>query len=395
VLRLGFACAWGPEPRKTWSYTPWDLREALRRRRDVEVVDVGFAVPKALRRLLQLAALRRRHGRWVAAWEHVRIWERAVEFELNRRSAALGCDVVLQIQDLGAISTPSLIYQDFSYDVIADCLREESLGLREYFPHLDERTIARRRARQMRVYSAAARLLPMSRFLGQSLIDRSGISPDKVITVWPGLSASEHGDTGMVPTSAGEPECVPASRHRLLFVGTTFLVKGGDLVLAALHILRSRRPEIELTIIGPASWPVAGPVPDGVNFLGRIPPQELPKVYREHDLLVVPSRLEGFGKVFVEALAHGMPCIGRRAFAMPELIQPGVNGDLVESDDPQELAARVEAVLGDPALYARCRQASAETRDRFSWDRAARDIVAIASDVLVERRRSVSGQPVA
>ncbi len=375
-MKLGFACIWDANPRKTWSYTPWDLREALRRRSDVEVVDVGFTVPKLLRRGLQLASLKRRAGRWVTPWEHVRMWESAIEYELNRRAISLRCDVVLQIQDLGAISTPYMLYQDFSYDVMLDCLQQESLGLREYFPHLDMKSIMRRRARQLRIYEKSSCMLTMSDFLRQSLIDRTGIRPDRVVTVPPGVSTTLGEKTEDARIRRKSP------RKRLLFVGTTFLVKGGDLLLASLALLRKRHEDMTLTIVGPESWPLHGAIPEGVSFLGRVGPESLSGIYQQQDLLVVPSRLEGFGKVFIEALSHGLPCIGRRAFAMPELIQSGVNGDLVESDSPEELAMRIESVLTNDSVYRNCEAAKSQTKKRYDWDRAAEDVVKVASQFM-------------
>jgi glycosyltransferase involved in cell wall biosynthesis len=372
-MRLGFACIWDIDPRRTWSYTPWDLRAALRRRSDVEVVDLGFRPPVWLRRLLQLASLKRRAGRWVTPWKHLRSWEAAVEYELDRRSRALGCDVVLQIQDLGAISTPFMLYQDFSYDVVVERMQRRSSALREYFPHLDAASVARLRERQVQIYARASRLLTMSEFLRQSLIGTTGIAADKVVTVLPGVSTSGGSEGARYRTPL---------RRRLLFVGTSFVVKGGDLVLAAFAQLRERFPDMTLTIAGPATWPMTEGPPDGVTFLGRLDPAKLAALYCEHDVMVLPSRLEGFGKVFIEALSYGLPCIGRRAFAMPELIESGKNGDLVESDDPAELARRIEHVLHDENIYRNCDAARLDYQTRFNWDRAASDVVEAAAAVL-------------
>jgi glycosyltransferase involved in cell wall biosynthesis len=312
-----------------------------------------------------------------------------LEYELNRRSLALQCDAVLQIQDLGAISTPYLVYQDFSYDVMLDCFAQRSQGLREYFPHLDDKSIMRRRARQLRVYERASRLLTMSEFLRQSLIERTHQDPAKVVTVLPGLSTTSSTQNPV----ADERAVRQPPRRRLLFVGTTFLVKGGDLVIAALARLRQQYSDMTLTVVGLQTWPLPGAIPEGVNFVGRVPPEKLSEIYRQHDLLVVPSRLEGFGKVFVEALGAGLPCIGRRAFAMPELIQAGVTGDVVESDDPAELARRIEAVLGNDEIYRNCEARRAETLARFNWDRAAGDIVNAAAESVRDRARARSSMP--
>lgn len=306
------------------------------------------------------------------------VWQSALEFELDRSANALGCDVVLQIQDLGATSIPYLVYQDFSYDIAIANLVAGSPAVREYFPNFDVPSLHRLRLRQLRVYDGASALLAMSNFLRSSLINTTGIRPDKVFTVWPGVSttAAEDDVDDMATPEASTP------RKRLLFVGTSFLVKGGDQVLEALRILREQDSGMTLTIAGPASWPFQTPVPEGVEFIGRVDPKQLTQIYGRHDLLVVPSRLEGFGKVFIEALSHGIPCIGRNAFAMPELIQPGMNGDLVDGDDPGELAGRILNVLGDEAVYQHCRAARQQACSTFTWDRAAADVMRVVRAVV-------------
>jgi glycosyltransferase involved in cell wall biosynthesis len=383
AVRLGFACVWDPDPRRTWSYTPWNLREALRRRADVEVIDVGIALPGAARRLLQLASLRRRSQRWITPWEHLRAWEIGLEAYLNRRAAALRCDAVLQIQDLAVTSTPYFVYQDLSYDVVLGLLEHGSEGLRRYFPHLDREAVLRRRERQLRVYQHAAGVLAMSDFLSRSLVERSGLDPAKVHTVHPGAAASAPA-TAPGAIAQPTPDRSPP-RRRLLFVGTTFEVKAGDTVVAALAELRREDPNITLTVVGPVEWPLPGGVPDGVRFAGRVDPSSMPAFYDTHDVLVVPSRMEGFGKVFVEALARGLPCVGRDAFAMPELIRPGENGGLVRTEDPRELADCIAQVLAADGIYQRCAADRDDVLSWFNWDRAAAQVVAAVERALGSR----------
>jgi len=97
-----------------------------------------------------------------------------------------------------------------------------------------------------------------------------------------------------------------------------------------------------------------------------------------HDLFVMPSRFEGFGMAFAEALVRGLPCIGRDACAMPEIIDPASGGRLVRSESPDELADLVVATLADDALYAACVAAAPARREHFTWTRAARQVVATA-----------------
>lgn len=383
-LRLGFACVWDSDPQRTWSYTPWDLREALRRRTDVEVVDIGIHVPRAMRSLLQLASLRRRSQRWIMPWEHLRAWEIGLEAYLDRRATSLRCDALLQIQDLAVTATPYFVYQDLSYDAVLELLERGSEGFRRYFPHLDRKSLLRRRARQLGVYGHAAGVLTMSEFLRRSLIERTGLEPSKVHTVYPGAVASTPKE---VPGSITAPALDrTAPRRRLLFVGTSFAVKAGDTVVAAFQELRRRDSRITLTVAGPAQWPLPGGVPEGIDFVGRVEPAAIAALYDTHDLLVMPSRMEGFGKVFVEALAKGLPCIGRDDFAMPELVRPGQNGGLVTSEDAIELADCIAAVLADDDIYRRCAAEIEMVLSRFNWDRAAAEVVATVTATLHARQ---------
>ena len=96
-----------------------------------------------------------------------------------------------------------------------------------------------------------------------------------------------------------------------------------------------------------------------------------------HDLLVMPSRLEGFGIVFVEAMSRGLPCIGRKAFAMTELIDDGVTGGLVDSDDPPRLAEKVLETLHDDAIYLEVVRRSTDVAQTFNWGTTAQTILRV------------------
>ena len=130
-----------------------------------------------------------------------------------------------------------------------------------------------------------------------------------------------------------------------------------------------------LTMAGLDRWPMAGSIPEGVDFRGRLPRWQVIPLMDEHDLLVMPSRFEGFGVVFIEAMARGLPCIGRNAFAMPELIEPGVTGGLVEVLDPTSLADMIEDVLANDAIYAEVERRAPQVAQRFTWDRTAASVI--------------------
>jgi glycosyltransferase involved in cell wall biosynthesis len=380
-MKLGFACAWDARPELTWSHTPWNLRAALRDQAAAgdEVIDVGITYPPALRSALKAATARRHDGRWVSMWRHSRPARSFGSETIRRALRRTPCDAVLQIQDLVALDTPYLLYQDLSYDVLLE--RAETPEGLIHFPTLSRDAVLRLRERQHQIYEQAGAILAMSQWFADHLVKRSGLAPEKVRVVHPGATAAQHLSAPVL--AAARERRLAGPRRRLLFVGKDFHAKAGDTVVAALGILRREYdPGITLTVVGPDTWPLAIGIPDGVEFLGRLPVSAVGELYDSHDLFVLPSRFEGFGISFVEALAHGVPCVGRRAFAMAEIVRPGENGDLVEDDDPEGLARRIAGLLGDSSLYERTAAGAGAVAEHYSWARAAGDVFAAARDVV-------------
>lgn len=396
-VRLGFACAWDPLPEPTWSYTPWHLRSALCARTDV--VDIGMTYPTAVRLPLKALNARRVDGQWVSMWKHSRLARGYAGHALRAGERAKPCDVVVQIQDLAPLATPYLVLQDLSYDVLLDEM--DTHGQLVHFPSLTRSDAERLRDRQHRIYENAAGVLAMSQYFADHLVRVSGVPADRVHVVRPGASAAVAApvDTGQSNsdshddnTVSGDPQgdeenprlrsATERPRRRLLFVGKDFVTKAGAQVLAALAILRAEvDPDITLTVVGPKEWPLPGEPPAGVRFMGRLPIAMVRSLYAEHDLFVMPSRFEGFGIALVEALSHGLPCVARTAFAMPEIVRPGDNGDLVTGDDPAELAGILARLLADDGVFARTAAQADEVRRYYSWTRAADEVIAVATQV--------------
>jgi glycosyltransferase involved in cell wall biosynthesis len=300
---------------------------------------------------------------------------------------------VVTIHEVAVLPVPYFTYSDVSYDAVVPAAGgvDSYAAMKSMTPSM----VARRRERQLLIFENATGLIVESRWLARSLVEQSGMPPEKIHVAPPGISAGWVPPDGALAVSPSDgpgghqlspplPERA-AARRRLLFVGGDFYRKGGDLVVAALAILRREHdPQITLTVAGPQAWPLPGTPPDGVRFLGSLPPEEVALLYDTHDLFVMPSRREPFGLVFVEALARGMPCVGRDAFAMPEIITPGVSGALITKDDENELAAAIAAALADDALYESCYERAPEMAEYFSWERTAVQV----SDIITQALRS-------
>jgi glycosyltransferase involved in cell wall biosynthesis len=126
---------------------------------------------------------------------------------------------------------------------------------------------------------------------------------------------------------------------------------------------------------------------DRVHFLGEV--DDPGPQYREADLFVLPSRYEGYGMVFAEALAHGLPVVAARGGAVPTVV-PEEAGRLVPVDDPDALADALRVLLTDPG--ARHRARAAARRAGFAllrWDDTARRVAGAVDAAIQERENEV------
>jgi glycosyltransferase involved in cell wall biosynthesis len=154
------------------------------------------------------------------------------------------------------------------------------------------------------------------------------------------------------------------------------LIKGPDVLVDALAMIRARVPELHVLLTGIAR----GYVQDELDRLG-IPwiyrhaarYEDVPYLYRAVDVTVVSSRQEGGPKAVLESMATGVPLVSTRVGQAVDLIADGSNGWLVDVDDSEALAARVIDVAGgaaSPELLARAREtaeANAYERQLSLW----------------------------
>jgi glycosyltransferase involved in cell wall biosynthesis len=144
--------------------------------------------------------------------------------------------------------------------------------------------------------------------------------------------------------------------------------KGHDALLDVWPRLLRRHPNAVLTIAGDGDdrRRLEGRVESlgitrAVQFVGRVGDDRLDELYRQCRLFVMPSRDEGFGLVFLEAMRTAKPCIGGRG-AASEIIEHGVTGLIVDPESRPELSAAVERLYNEPDT---CRDFGEAGRRRF------------------------------
>lgn len=167
-----------------------------------------------------------------------------------------------------------------------------------------------------------------------------------------------------------------SSRFTVLFVGRLYRRKRVDVLLRAAAEARQRIPELEIRIVG--SGPCVAALRalarelrlgDTVTWLGDVSRAVLAEEYNRSSAFCLPSVQEGFGIVLLEAMAALRPIVASRAAAIPEVAPDAL---LVEPENPQALAAAIDALYRSPEARAAQAATSADWVEQFDASRVAR-----------------------
>jgi glycosyltransferase involved in cell wall biosynthesis len=177
----------------------------------------------------------------------------------------------------------------------------------------------------------------------------------------------------------------PTGTKRILHVGKYEHKKAQDILLDAYQILLERGLDAVLTLIG-SSGPAlehtrqrAAVFGDRVRLLVDVAHDRIPDYMADSDLFVLPSRVEPFGIVLLEAGAAGLPVVATNVGGIPEIITHGSTGFLVAADSAQALSDAMAKVLGDSVLArSLALQLRAKTQG-FTWERVAEQFLAALS----------------
>ncbi len=183
-------------------------------------------------------------------------------------------------------------------------------------------------------------------------------------------------------------------RPLLLFVGRIQPLKGVDVAVEALA--RLERVDARLWIVGGASGNEGDEevqrvrhlieergLTDRVEFKPPQPHHLLSTYYRAADVCLVPSRSESFGLVALEAAACGVPTVASAVGGLLTLVEHGHTGYLVESRNPDDYAAWVDTILGDPVLARRLAVSAAARARTYTWSTSAARLRRLYEDLSV------------
>jgi glycosyltransferase involved in cell wall biosynthesis len=213
-----------------------------------------------------------------------------------------------------------------------------------------------RRKASLNVYESANKVVCISRKVRRLLTDAMGTGV-----------ASEVVYNGTDP-SVFAPGTAQEKTPTILMVGNLLAGKGHELVLRAFSRVEDSHPDLQCRIIGEGADRdrFAGlakdlGISDQVHFLGRRSRSEVAEAMRNCTIFVLPSRYEGLGCVYLEAMACSKPVIACSGQGIDEIIQHGSNGWLIPVDGLGELVQGLQVLLANPELRARIGQAARQT----------------------------------
>ena len=162
---------------------------------------------------------------------------------------------------------------------------------------------------------------------------------------------------------------------RILFVGRLHPVKGVRYLIQAMQLIHARRPETKLILVGDGEerdyledlTDHLG-IRECVDFVGEVPHERIIDYLDHADVFVLPSLSESFGIVLLEAMACGLPIVATRVGGIPEIIEDGVNGYLVNPGAYQEMSERIQLLLRDEPSTAEMSRNNRQKATGYSWE---------------------------
>ncbi|MGB1254041.1 MAG: glycosyltransferase family 4 protein [Candidatus Promineifilaceae bacterium] len=235
----------------------------------------------------------------------------------------------------------------------------------------------------------ASHIIAVSKASKRDVVREYGINPAKISVVY------EAADNNFQPPPQAQIDAVRQKyqlpEQFLLHLATIEPRKNLSRLVDALKIVRRNRPNLQLRLIGNKGWLyddffaklARENLQDIVKPLGWVPDEDLPAVIAAASLAVQPSLYEGFGLPILEHMGSGQVVAASHAASHPE-----VGGEAAAYFDPhnvEEMAAVIGRILNSPDEYQTRRTLGLQQAAKFSWQRTARETIAIYDQLLAGR----------
>lgn len=225
-----------------------------------------------------------------------------------------------------------------------------------------------------------------SRFVEQAIL-REGYSPRQSWVIPWGVDLEIFRPAR--PKHTGAP--------RLLYVGRLAPEKGIETAIQALGLVHQTGARLPMDVVGPPCTPdylrhltrlaASLGLDQVIRFLGCVPREQIPELYRQHDLLIFPSAWEEpFSITLVEALASGLAVVSTWTGGTPEIIEPESNGLVFQPGDAPGCARQIQRLVTQPALREALQTEARRTAEqKGSFDRMLHEVEQSLKAVLQTR----------
>lgn len=229
-----------------------------------------------------------------------------------------------------------------------------------YYPGVDRRKTLKSRPwidLERTIYHNAEVVFTRSTNISRSLTEQYGVPAEKVDCVYVGSNIVINNDKANKKYYGN---------NNILFVGIDWERKGGPDLVEAFKLVLRKQPNAQLTIVG-CSPRLNLP---NCEVVGEVSLEEMNQYYERASVFCLPTRLEPFGVVYIEALAHRLPVIATNIGAIPDFVSHGENGYLIQPGNVPELTQALLALLNDPNKCRVFGQRGYElVHSRYTWEK--------------------------
>lgn len=231
-------------------------------------------------------------------------------------------------------------------------------------------------------------IITVSEFSKRQIVERLGVEGDKVSAIYHGVNG-EFNVTDREEARNDVAETFGIKAPYVLYVGSLKPYKNVSTLLKAFAMLGARSDFPHILVIVGDNGPFKRSlmreatslgVAANACFISDIDQHYLPKIYATADLLVMPSRMEGFGLPVLEAMACGTPVVSSSAASLPE-----VGGDAVlyfDPTQPDQLADLLAKVLSSGDLRTDLRERGLQRAKHFTWEQSTKRHVELYQKLL-------------
>ncbi len=186
--------------------------------------------------------------------------------------------------------------------------------------------------------------------------------------------------------------------YNVLFVGRLENFKGVEFIIKALPVIIKVFPQTTLTIIGDGPYKnnlinlmKTLHIEDCIQFKGWIENKELGKYYDKASIVVAPSTVpEAFGLVILEAMSVGRPVIATNVGAIPEIIDDGVNGYLVEPNNSEQIAGNVIKLFSEENLLTELGRNARKKAEEFTIEKHLENLERVYTELMSKYNRQTT-----